>query len=47
MQDELKACGPAALDLRLPFSELELLQEHAAFLCQSLGLQSKEGFYCF
>ncbi|KEP61492.1 UNVERIFIED_CONTAM: leucyl-tRNA synthetase [Hammondia hammondi] len=38
MRDELKAYGRSALDLRLPFDELNLLQSHQRYLQTSLGL---------
>ncbi|KFG62910.1 leucyl-tRNA synthetase [Toxoplasma gondii RUB] len=38
MRDELKAYGRSALDLRLPFDELNLLQSHQRYLQASLGL---------
>ncbi|PFH31514.1 leucyl-tRNA synthetase [Besnoitia besnoiti] len=38
MRDELKAYGRSALDLQLPFDELQLLQTHQRYLQTSLGL---------
>ncbi|PHJ25935.1 leucyl-trna synthetase [Cystoisospora suis] len=42
MRDELKAYGPCALDLHLPFDELKLLTEHKSYIQASLGLESIE-----
>ncbi|KAL8426163.1 hypothetical protein Efla_006239 [Eimeria flavescens] len=42
MREELKACGPAALELELPFDEKAFLESHSKFLQQNLGLESLE-----
>ncbi|KAL8450833.1 hypothetical protein Emed_002290 [Eimeria media] len=41
-RDELKACGPAALELELPFNEKAFLESHSRFLQQNLGLETLE-----
>ncbi|KAL8270891.1 hypothetical protein Esti_005185 [Eimeria stiedai] len=42
MRDELRACGPAALELELPFNEKAFLESHSRFLQQNLGLETLE-----
>jgi leucyl-tRNA synthetase len=39
-QDETKAVGPHALDLRLPFGEFQVLEENSNLITRQLGLDS-------
>ncbi|KAK9217321.1 hypothetical protein WN943_005947 [Citrus x changshan-huyou] len=41
-KDEAKAIGPQALDLKLPFGEIEVLQENLDLIKRQLGLEEVE-----